>query len=94
MEMAISPNMPDSSTSRSLHRERGWKCAADANQQIINSGRSLHRERGWKYRKSTQFLIHGMSLPSQGAWMEIAYCRDAPSHAVSLPSQGAWMEMA
>ena len=34
-----------------------------------------------------------MSLPVQGAWIEIGKVRCAPGERVSLPVQGAWIEI-
>ena len=35
----------------------------------------------------------GVSLPSRGAWIEIAVHRTWPRTAESLPSRGAWIEI-
>ena len=60
----------------------------------MRAGRSLHRERGLKFDMCVKAEYAEMSLPSQGAWIEILYAISCPvKELASLPSQGAWIEI-
>ena len=74
--------------------------SVDWNGQIFGAGRkeaerrSLHRERGLKYLLKDAETATILSLPSQGAWIEI----EGSGQRIqivrrSLPSQGAWIEI-
>ena len=56
---------------RSLHRERGLKLVKEQPAVDIGQSRSLHRERGLKFLLYRKIFLTLMSLPSQGAWIEI-----------------------
>ena len=78
---------------RSPHRERGLKCLS-ACIPHTHLCRSPHRERGLKWFEAEQEPPAVRSLPSQGAWIEIAVnIAFAVSVGMSLPSQGAWIEI-
>ena len=60
----------------------------------MRKSRSLHRERGLKYLGVGNSKPEAMSLPSQGAWIEIIIDFSGSSFFfMSLPSQGAWIEI-
>ena len=75
---------------RSPHRERGLKSAPIAAAAI---GRSPHRERGLKFALRQLSPALWVSLPSQGAWIEIECVVYCIINYMSLPSQGAWIEI-
>ena len=56
--------------------------------------RSPCRERGLKYRFPACSLHHLVSLPVQGAWIEISmFTFGSAGRMPSLPVQGAWIEI-
>ena len=56
--------------------------------------RSPHGERGLKSLASLAFPSSSLSLPSRGAWIEIAALISVPHLLhMSLPSRGAWIEI-
>ncbi len=59
-----------------------------------NSGRSPRGERGLKLYDEASINGFDRSLPSRGAWIEIALAvRAATPIKTSLPSRGAWIEI-
>ena len=60
-----------SSKSRSPHRERGLKFAIRQCIFRTRFRRSPHRERGLKFQVRFLFSVLLLSLPSQGAWIEM-----------------------
>ena len=60
----------------------------------MEDGRSPCRERGLKYNCVGVRQQQTLSLPVQGAWIEMLGCaNDTFTPARSLPVQGAWIEM-
>ena len=77
---------------RSPHGERGLKCdLVDINLQ--SSGRSPHGERGLKSQTEYTVPRLKLSLPTRGAWIEIASIFDGKDVKSSLPTRGAWIEI-
>ena len=56
-------------------------------------GRSPHGERGLKYGSCLESRKPYWSLPSRGAWIEIALQGKTNDILASLPSRGAWIEI-
>ena len=55
--------------------------------------RSPHGERGLKLEVNPHEIHPTKSLPSRGAWIEIASRIEGPVTFSSLPSRGAWIEI-
>ena len=56
-------------------------------------GRSPYGERGLKSLCDRRLRVGQESLPSRGAWIEIAILGDMRHIGLSLPSRGAWLEI-
>ena len=93
MKYAQSPLWPNKS-GRSPHGERGLKLSCPRRPQCLGLSRSPHGERGLKSQCGHGRITPSTSLPSRGAWIEIAMLLGCELRTKgSLPSRGAWIEM-
>ena len=64
---------------------------------VLNSriycGRSPHGERGLKCPEWVDEWVEEGSLPTRGAWIEIATSVTRHASYASLPTRGAWIEI-
>ena len=78
---------------RSPHGERGLKYGDHRAGLCSHFRRSPHGERGLKWRGPGWRIGPAGSLPTRGAWIEIALPIAIGRLNRSLPTRGAWIEM-
>ena len=92
IEIGMIELQSDGLPSRSPHGERGLKSSSSRRGPRTGS-RSPHGERGLKSMTTTAAAPICESLPTRGAWIEIAYKDREGASAESLPTRGAWIEI-
>ena len=73
---------------RSPHGERGLKCPCGSRHPGLAGRRSPHGERGLKWDTDEYYYMVYWSLPTRGAWIEIAYDYDGRTVSGSRSPHG------